>query len=129
VAAALVEDRRLGWAMVLGGAGYGLLCLAGGEWFRCPFRALTGLPCPGCGMTGACAAALRGDWRAVWQLNPFGPVFLLFWAVVGVGLVLPAAPRIRYTRVLGRLEAISRWPAWVLAGLLLYTLTRWFTIC
>lgn len=28
---------------------------------QCPILSLTGIPCPGCGMTRACFAVLRGD--------------------------------------------------------------------
>jgi hypothetical protein len=43
----------------------------------CPFRALTGHPCPGCGMTRAFSAIAHGDlWQAV-LYNPFSPLLFL----------------------------------------------------
>ena len=36
----------------------------------CGFRHLTGLPCPLCGGTHACAALAQGDLLAAWQANP-----------------------------------------------------------
>ena len=36
----------------------------------CGFLQLTGLPCPLCGGTHACAALAQGDWAAAWQHNP-----------------------------------------------------------
>jgi hypothetical protein len=36
----------------------------------CPFHAITGLLCPGCGMTRAGITLLQGDWRAAIQYNP-----------------------------------------------------------
>ena len=42
----------------------------------CLFRAATGLPCPLCGGTHACAALVQGEWGAAWQANP-GAVGLL----------------------------------------------------
>jgi len=37
----------------------------------CPFRLLSGLPCPGCGMTRALCALLRGDLDAALRFNLF----------------------------------------------------------
>ena len=49
----------------------------------CPFFAMTGIGCPGCGMTRACLALTQGDFAAVWRFHPFS--FLL------VGLAVAAA--------------------------------------
>lgn len=37
----------------------------------CPTVVLTGFPCPGCGMTRAVFAVLRGNFALAWQLHPF----------------------------------------------------------
>ena len=42
---------------------------------NCPFRSLTGIPCPGCGMTRAWLAALRLDFLAAFRYHP------MFWSV------------------------------------------------
>lgn len=50
----------------------------------CPFRALTGLPCPGCGMTRAFCSLGHGDLQSAFGFNALAPfVFvaaLLLWA-------------------------------------------------
>lgn len=50
----------------------------------CPFRAVTGLPCPGCGMTRAFCALGHGDLSGAFGYNVLAPfVFaaaLLVWA-------------------------------------------------
>jgi hypothetical protein len=53
----------------------------------CPYRALTGLACPGCGMTRATHFLLRGDLASAWAYNP-----LLFLAVPLV-VAFALAPR------------------------------------
>lgn len=37
----------------------------------CPVVLFTGFPCPGCGMTRAVFAVLRGNFRLAWKLHPF----------------------------------------------------------
>ena len=42
----------------------------------CPFRALTGFTCPGCGTTRALHHLLHGDFWSAFQLNPFTMIML-----------------------------------------------------
>ena len=51
----------------------------------CPFRALTGLPCPGCGLTRSWVYLMHGDIGSSLASNWFGPVLIL--AVVILALV------------------------------------------
>jgi hypothetical protein len=50
----------------------------------CPFRALTGFTCPGCGSTRALHHLLHGDLVGAFKLNPFMMLLLpfLFFAFV-----------------------------------------------
>ena len=54
----------------------------------CPFRIVTGLPCPACGTTRAVGALLSGDLESAWSLNPMG---LLAVAVGATYLLRPEA--------------------------------------
>jgi hypothetical protein len=49
----------------------------------CPFKALTGIPCPGCGMTRAILAVTKGDFHGAFSYNPFS-FFLLFMVAISV---------------------------------------------
>ena len=49
----------------------------------CPFRLVTGLPCPFCGMTRSLLALGQGDLGVSVRLHPLGPV-LLVAALVGL---------------------------------------------
>ena len=56
----------------------------------CRFRAMTGLLCPGCGMSSALRALVAGDFSGAWYSNPL--LFALLLAVI-----LAAASRKRWT--------------------------------
>ena len=43
----------------------------------CPLRSLTGIPCPFCGMTRACVAAVHGHLGASLSFNPGGVLIVL----------------------------------------------------
>ena len=43
----------------------------------CPLRSLTGLSCPGCGLTRSFCAAAHGDFTASLDFHPLGPVLFL----------------------------------------------------
>ncbi len=45
----------------------------------CLFKLLTGIPCPGCGITHALLAAFRGQWAASAAYHPLGLPFLALW--------------------------------------------------
>ena len=97
-----------------GGLPYGAFIRATGWAVPCLFHAVTGLKCPGCGVTRMCLALLRGDWGAAWAANP---VLLILLPVLGLLAVHMA---LRYVRE-GRLTG-PRWEnalCWVLVALLI----------
>ena len=53
----------------------------------CPIRKLTGFPCPGCGMTRACLAALRLNFGEAFRFHPlwFLPIPLVLLNVLHPG--------------------------------------------
>jgi hypothetical protein len=68
----------------------------------CPVHRLTGLPCPGCGLSRAMAAVSQGDLSAAVGLNPF----VLFAWPMFLGLALLAfAPGTVRQRVVAALDA------------------------
>jgi hypothetical protein len=87
-----------------------------GRWLPgCIFHRLTGLECPGCGMTRAVHAMLHGDARGAFRFNPLGMV-LLPAALLGIGLEL--AGWVRGRPLAWRFRAGGPW-AWCFAALLL----------
>jgi len=75
----------LGWALLAGIAGLlaaGLLRMETLETVPlCLFRFLTGLPCPGCGMTHSLLHAFQGEWAAAWVHHPLGIPMAAAWTL------------------------------------------------
>ena len=45
--------------------------------YRCPFKLLTGIDCPGCGMTRAFMCIILGDPAAAYYYNPLAPALFV----------------------------------------------------
>jgi hypothetical protein len=65
----------------------------------CPFRLLTHVPCPGCGMTHAMLALCRGDLRAALIAHPLSPFLAAALGVWWVNGVLDALGRPRLVKL------------------------------
>ncbi|WP_090781312.1 DUF2752 domain-containing protein [Pedobacter sp. ok626] len=62
-----------------------LLDQADNFFLRCPFKALTGIDCPGCGFQRSFVALLRGDLHESFHLYPATiPLLLTFIVVIPV---------------------------------------------
>jgi hypothetical protein len=59
----------------------------------CPFVRLTGIPCPGCGVSRACAALLRGRWGLAMRYHAFAPFFFIAILLFTLAAVLPKHAR------------------------------------
>ncbi|CAN5356893.1 hypothetical protein BH09SUM1_BH09SUM1_27160 [soil metagenome] len=55
----------------------------------CSMRKMTGLPCPGCGLTRSVTSIFHGKAKAAWELNPFGYGFAAFFVAVAPLAFLP----------------------------------------
>jgi len=71
-----------------------------GDYFTlCGFKLLTGLPCPGCGLTHSFCAIGKGDFTTAVQFNLLGPaLFLLLLSVWARSIAV----------LLNRFEAVAR---------------------
>ena len=61
--------------------------------YRCPFNAVTGLPCCGCGISRAIVLLMRGDFSAMAATHPFAPYFFALGVLTGVSVLLSNSQR------------------------------------
>jgi hypothetical protein len=96
--------EQLGVAgLAAAGAAVAYQAALGGEglWLPCPLRALTGVPCPLCGMTTASTSLASGDLGGALAANPFVLV------LAGFTLIMAA---VMAARALGWLAPPAQWP-------------------
>lgn len=79
----------------------------------CPFRWLTGWPCPGCGMTRAFGALVQGQWERALSLHPLSPIVALGWLLFGLSAfskaILPSRAPFRHLSALGERILMTSW--------------------
>ena len=102
---ALYVLRRLA-VLLLIGLGYGLLIGLTGWSVPCPIHRLTGLYCPGCGISRFCLALLRLDFYAAFRSH------MALFILGPAGLLVAGVSMVRYIRTGSR--TLTRWQNGVL---------------
>jgi hypothetical protein len=80
----------------------------------CLFRRLTGVPCPGCGLTRSWAHLAKGEWSASLRAHPLGPLLAAelaaAWLLWACAPLAAAAVRLR-DRAAGAVDRLAVWHA------------------
>ncbi len=87
----------------------------------CPFKLLTGLPCPGCGITKSIIFLYQGDIMKSLTYHIFGPLVILFCVVSVLVLSLELITRREYLNKLFYNSKVAYALGFVLAS---YHITR-----
>jgi hypothetical protein len=124
VLSSLWREKGLAWAVFAAAAAQGALVLAGLPGWPCLFKSATGVPCPGCGLTRAVAALLRGDPYASLRVHAYAPLLVLALLLTGLALLLPKGSRLAFVSRVERIERRTGVTAIALVGLLVYWLAR-----
>jgi hypothetical protein len=120
----LLRDRK--FALIVAGtagAQITLVSLNLPGW-DCPFFRVTGIPCPGCGLTRAVILLLKGDLQASLRFHAFAPVLLLTALALILVLLLPRSITQPAISKVEMLEQQTGFTVIILVGLILYWLAR-----
>ena len=124
VFAELMGERHLApWLGGIAAIQIGLVALGLPGW-PCPLLMATGHACPGCGLTRAAVALLRGQWQTALTLHAFAPIFLAFSVGIGLSWLLPKVQRSRLIDFVAKLESRTGLTAILFIIFLLYWLIR-----
>ena len=103
--------------------------LLGYSFWPCLFARITGLPCPGCGMTRAVAALLHGEWSLGLAYHPFAPAFMILGFLVALCAVAPVRWRVQVIKAVKTAEDVTRFATIFLFAAVIYGLLRMGGLC
>ncbi|WP_312870552.1 DUF2752 domain-containing protein [Gordonia asplenii] len=83
----------------------------------CPFREMTGWPCPACGLTRSFVMLAHGDVARAFSFNLFGPVFF----VVGLAATIVAG----WSLVARRPAVLEKFGSWLTTPAAMVLLAVW----
>ncbi len=120
----LIQNRREG--LVIAGAGILQLGLhlAGLPGWACPFKALFGIPCPGCGLTTSVGQIFQGRLGDALHTHAFAPIFIAAFIVMAAVVLLPEKQRELAIARIAVFERRTGVTSLVLTGLMLYWVVR-----
>jgi len=122
---ASILNNRLVCAMITGASIIQVgLVSAGLPGWKSPIHELLGIPDPGCGLTRAIAALLRGNWRTSLTFHAFAPLFVIALGLIAISLFLPLQLREKIVDQVRVLEQRTGLTAFLLIGLIIYWLAR-----
>lgn len=122
--APLMRQRAMCRALMLAFLVLGFGAWMGWTLWPCTFAEVTGLPCPGCGLTRATSALLHGDWRSSWQFHPFAGFFVLVSIFVAAGALMPPPQVAGLSARVEIFEQRTKLPAIILVALVCFGLLR-----
>lgn len=82
----------------------------------CPFKFVTGIPCPGCGMTRAFLAMAEADFVSAFRHNPFSIPFFVLIVLSTLNVRIAPSERIKTYFYIASLVIVIVW--WVSLRLL-----------
>lgn len=124
VFASLLADRRLA-ACICGAAALHLgVSAAGFGGWPCPIFSALGVPCPGCGLSGAAMLFLRGEFGSAFAVHPFAPALIAALAMLLVAALAGTRVRERLAGTVRHAEIRTGFSLWFLAALVIHWLAR-----
>lgn len=79
----------------------------------CLFKTITGIGCPGCGMTRAFLELAEGNFIAAFHLNPFSVPFFLAIVFSAFKISFPVSPKVKSYLFAVTLFLILAWWFWM----------------
>jgi len=118
---AVVMQNRWLLALIAGSAVLQIgLAAAGCRGWECPIRFISGIPCPGCGLSRAMALFIQGHWQSALEMHAFAPIILAAVGCLAVTAIMPRGIQHQAVRHVATWEKRSGIIAIVLMAMFIY---------
>ena len=124
--APMLRERSISLGLILLGAILIGANVLGFSLWRCTFHDVTGMPCPGCGMTRGMTALVRGHWHEAWHWHPFTPLIALATLTLVVSALLGKAARTRLADFVEKFERRTGFTLIAILAMMGYGVWRMF---
>lgn len=88
--------------------------------WQCPIKLITGIPCPGCGLSRAIILLFTGNWQEALRVHAFAPIFLIGLIIIGLSCVLSSLSRQRFILLIEKVEIRTGIVTIVLIAVMVY---------
>lgn len=126
VLSSVLEDKLITSALLIFSVIQVFFATIGLPGWKCAIHAVTGFPCPGCGLSRAASHLLQGDVTRAMEMHVFAPILLLFVGVMILSIVLPRSGQKRLIAGIAAAEKSTGFSAMILFAMLFYWSFRVF---
>lgn len=96
------------------------LAAAGWRGWQCPLRFISGVPCPGCGLSRAVALFIQGKWQAAIEVHAFAPLLAVAVGFLAIAAGMPRNLQHKAARRVAAWEKRSGIVAFVVLAMFIY---------
>lgn len=93
---------------------------AGWRGWQCPIHFISGVPCPGCGLSRATALFIQGKWQTAIEVHAFAPILAVAIGFLTIAAIMPRSLQHRAVRRVAAWERRSGIVAFVVLAMFIY---------
>ena len=96
------------------------LAAAGWRGWQCPLDFVSGVPCPGCGLSRAMALFIQGKWQTAIEVHAFAPIIVVAVGFLTITAIMPVSLQRQTAQRMAVWERRSGMVTWVVLAMFIY---------
>jgi len=96
------------------------LAAAGWRGWQCPIYLISGVPCPGCGLSRATALFIQGKWQTAMGVHAFAPMLAVAVGFLAIAAIMPRSLQHRAAQCVAAWESRSGMIVFLVLAMFIY---------